>query len=420
MADGTGRPEGWRKTVIRIFLCLGLAAILSQFFRSATGVIAPDLMRDLSLSASQMGMLTAAFFFTFALTQIPTGILLDRYGSRLTIAGTMLFAVAGSFVFYLAETYWHVVIARTLIGIGCAGVMMGAFSVLARWFDARSFTMTIGWMIALSNGGNLLATTPMAMAAEAIGWRGTYLAMGLITLAVVGCLLVGVRDAPPGHGFLNRRSESGADILAGLKAVFRNPQLPYVLVVSFVTYACTITVFGLWAAPFLHDVYGLDGVDRGNILLGMSIAIIAGTLIYGPLDRKIPSRRRLVLAGGACSTACLALLAVFAESGLWLVAPLMVAFTLFNTYNVLTVSHGRTLFADHLVGRGMTTVNIAVQTGAAVLQLGSGVLIGLVAGLVPGAADLPYRVLFGALAIVSAVALAYYARAEDRIPTPLS
>ncbi|MDO9499727.1 MFS transporter, partial [Falsiroseomonas sp.] len=226
MAEETGKPPGWRRSIVRIFLCLGLAAILSQFFRSATGVIAPDLMRDLSLSASQMGLLTAAFFITFAITQIPTGILLDRYGSRLTIAGTMLFAVAGSVVFYLAQTYWHVVIARTLIGIGCAGVMMGAFAVLARWFDARSFTMTIGWMIALSNGGNLLATTPMALATEAIGWRGTYLVMAVVTLLVVIGVLLGVRDAPPGHKFLTRRSESGADIIGGLKAVFRNPQLP--------------------------------------------------------------------------------------------------------------------------------------------------------------------------------------------------
>lgn len=417
---GERRPEGWRATVIRIFLCLGLAAILSQFFRSATGVIAPELMRDLALSASEMGMLTAAFFLTFALTQIPTGILLDRYGSRLTIAGTMLFAVAGSIVFFLAETYWHVVLARVLIGIGCAGVMMGGFVVLARWFDARSFTMTMGWMIALSNAGNLLATTPMALATEWLGWRGTFLVMGLVTLAVVLAVLAGVRDAPPGHQFLARKRESGADVWAGLKAVFRNPQLPYVLAPSFVTYACTITMLGLWAAPFLHDVHGLEGVERGNILLGMSLAIIAGTLIYSPLDRLIQSRRKLVLAGGGGSMACLAGLALFAESSLWLVAPLLIGFTLFNTYNVIVVAHGRTLFPDHLVGRGITTVNIAVQTGAAALQMASGVLIGFVAASVPGAADLPYRFLFAALAVVTLLALAYYARAEDRGPQPLS
>src|ERR1051325_10570544 len=67
-----------------ILLVGTLAAIylVSQFLRNSVGVIAPDLAREIGLNAAEIGLLSSAFFFSFAAAQIPLGIALDRYGPK--------------------------------------------------------------------------------------------------------------------------------------------------------------------------------------------------------------------------------------------------------------------------------------------------------------------------------------------------
>ena len=80
-----------RPRAIVVAAALVLAYLLSQFFRSANGVIGPNLMADLGLGAEGLATLTSTYFLAFALCQIPVGVLLDRYGPRLTIAWLMIF-----------------------------------------------------------------------------------------------------------------------------------------------------------------------------------------------------------------------------------------------------------------------------------------------------------------------------------------
>ncbi|EDP65664.1 Permease of the major facilitator superfamily protein [alpha proteobacterium BAL199] len=82
------RPQSmWLSRVnIMLFVMIGLA-VLSQFFRSSNGVIAPEMMAEMHVDASAIGLSSGAFFVIFAVLQVPIGVLFDRYGARHVVSG---------------------------------------------------------------------------------------------------------------------------------------------------------------------------------------------------------------------------------------------------------------------------------------------------------------------------------------------
>ena len=195
-------PEAMKRSeqrqALQIFLVLCGAYVASQFYRVANAAIAPELMTELELSAEAMGGITGLFFFAFAAAQIPTGVLLDRYGARLTMTALFLVAVLGSFIFAVANGGLLLAIGRILLGVGCAAGLMGAMVVIARWYPEDRFARLSALLFVIGGGGTLLATTPLAWAVEIIGWRGAFLGMAGLTGFFSVLLFLFVRDGPPG------------------------------------------------------------------------------------------------------------------------------------------------------------------------------------------------------------------------------
>jgi len=217
-----------------------------------------------------------------------------------------------------------------------------------------------------------------------------------------------VRDRPPGHPAPRGRPESLVEIGRGLREVWATPGLVPVLCMHFFAYATMLTVLGVWGGPYLYAVHGLDAVQRGNVLLVMGVAQIAGILAYGPLDRLLGSRKKVVLGGAAISTVLLVLLAALPRPPLGLAVVLLTAFCFFCAFGTVIVAQGRALFPDRLAGRGVTTVNMAQCAGLTALPAMVGYIVEAI-----GDADTAYRVSFGALAIGLVLGAAVYVRARD-------
>jgi predicted MFS family arabinose efflux permease len=408
---GSGRVLAW------MFLGLSLAAILSQFYRTSTAVIASDLRGDLPLTPEALGILTGAFFIAFACAQVPAGMLIDRYGPRSTISLLLLVAITGAIAFAVARSTDVLILARVLMGIGCSGIMMSSFIVCSRWFAARNFTLIISVLLAISNAGVLLATAPMAAAVGAIGWRGTFWFTAALTAVTAVIVFLRVRDAPAGHAYYARRRESASEMFKGMREVLSNRQLPFVLAITFVSYGTLVTVLALWGAPYLLDVHKLDRTQAGHVLFVMVLAAIVGNVVYGVLERLLNTRKRLILGGGTGSAITLGALALLPHPGLWTVVVLLTLFSGFTAFSAVIIAHGRSLFADHLVGRGMTTANIFTMLGAGTLQ----VITGLVAGAFGSASGVAsanaYRSVFATLAGILGLALLIFSRARDTRPS---
>ena len=407
----------WRRLAMTAVAVL--LAVHSQFYRSSVGVIAPDLMAELALAPEDLGLVTGSFFVVFAVLQIPFGVLLDRFGARLTVPLTLTVAVAGGVVFAASDTAAGLIAGRTLLGIGFAGAMVGALVVMRRWYASRSFTMAVAVLFASAHAGNLAATAPLAAAATAWGWRTTFLAQATVTAAIALMLFLAVRDTP-GAGTRDPESDSGhntlASVIAGLADLWSNRNLLRVIPMVATGYASVIAILGGWGGSYLHDVHSLDAQARGDVLFAMAVAMLVGTLAYGPLDRWLGTRRGVVAAGAAITAAVFAALALRAGAGAFEAAVLLALLGFFGAYSVVVMTHGMALFPGEVAGRAVTSLNTALMGGAALVQWGAGRIVGLFPAETHDGAEDAYTALFAALAALTLAALIVYRRADDVRP----
>ena len=401
-----------------IVATLATAYMASHFFRAANVTIGLDLMRDLAIGPEALGALTGAFFFGFSAMQIPVGFFFDRYGPRRTITALLLLATIGGAIFALAPDWPTLLAGRALMGAGFGVMLIGSMVVISRWFPPDRFSTLASWVMSIGLLGNLAATTPLAYGASTIGWRIVFaLVVGFTFLMTIAVWLV-VRDAPPGHPFLSRKTETAAEMLLGLREVLRNPSLPYIVALNFCNYACSFTVQGLWGGPYLREAHGLTQVQSGNVLLAAVIAYQAGMLTFGPLDRILDTRKWIAVAGTLAITSILAILALAPAPPLWLPIAAIIAIGFLSASSTMIMSHGRAIFPDRLIGRGMATLNTSVMLGVACMQTLSGVILGAFTPLANGArSEIAYRSLFGFMVVVLLVAVTIYSRVADARPS---
>jgi len=402
----------------RIVALLVLLTLVSQFFRVAYGAIAPDLLRDLDLSASSLSLAGGAFFLGLGIAQIPVGMAFDRFGVRKTVAVLTLAAVVGAVGNALARDATELVAARLLIGIGCGGSFMGAVFLCARWSPPERYALVLSWVFSLSNVGTLFAGTPLAWLTEAIGWRGSFLVIAAIAAAVGLVFFLLVTDHPPGAPVPATRPETLPEIVSGFARVLKARGLPHIFAIHTVAYASVVTLLGLWTPPYLEHVHGFDAIARGNVILAMAVGQILGITAYGPMDRLLGTRKWVAIAGAIGTAAALVGLAMVPPGASWTALAFLIGLCVVGAYSVVIVAHGRSLFPPELLGRGVTTVNLAQVGGCFVLPYLSGLLVQSIA---PGGAPYPwfaYQMVFGFLALCLLAGAAVFALGPDSRPQP--
>jgi predicted MFS family arabinose efflux permease len=389
------------------FAALVLAYVLSQFYRAMLAVLAPALGAEIGATAGDLALASGLWFAVFAAMQVPVGIGLDRIGPRRTAAGLFLVGGGGgAALFAVAQSPAAVVAAMCLIGLGCAPVLMASFYIFARRFSPAVFASLAGVLIGVGSAGNLASAAPMAWAVEAFGWRATMWGLAAVTVAVALALYAFVADPPHENG-------DGAEG-ARLLDILRMPALWVMAPLLVINYAPAAGIRGLWAGPYLADVFGLDAAGIGIVTLWMAGAMILGNFAYGPLDRWLGTRKWVLVAGNAAGAAALIGLGLFPSHGVIAAAALLAAVGFFGASFPLMIAHARSYFPAHLLGRGVTLANLMSIGGVGLMQIASGRLHGgmIAAGAGPEAA---YGALFLFFGLLLAGAVAIYLLAEDRL-----
>lgn len=410
MKDQRSRAAAW------LLAMLAAATAVSQFHRAALGVVAPDLARDLGASPEALGGANFAFFLAFALSQIPIGVAFDRIGPRRVVALLTVLAVIGAFGQAFARDGGELAIARFILGLGCAASFMASVVLSARWYSGERLTGALGRAFALSQFGILAAGTPLAWGSLALGWRGAFAVSAVLTAAMGIAWHALVRDDPPDGPPPVRPVETLGEALLGQFRIWRTPGLFPILSMHAFGYPAMATVLGLWAGPYLADVHQLDAQGRGWVLLAMGLALPVGLMSVGRLERRFNTRKWLVVTGAGLSIATLAGLALVPAAPLWLATSLLVTLCLVTCYPIVVVAHGRSLFPDHLVGRGATTVNMAQVAGLSLLPALLGVVIGAFPATAGARPEIAYRAAFGVLALALSLGVGGYLFSRDAPP----
>ena len=392
---------------------------ISQFFRNAIGVIGPDLAREFDLDARGLSLLASVFFLSFAALQIPLGMIIDRFGPKIAIVATAMIAVVGTILFAMAESFTSLLIARLLIGAGCSSFFMGSLAIYSERFPPQRFSTMVGIQLGVGTIGAIFATTPLAWSTAHYGWRASFMAIGLLTFLLTLLVMLLVRDSAAGNARRADQRENFRTLLKGVVAATRVKSFWPVFLMQATTYSGIAAIIGLWGGPWLTHVYGLDLAGRGWVLGLMVTAQIIGLFICGPSDRWFSSYRIPGLIGGVLCLAVASFGAVVALPA-WAAMPYLLLYGLaFSTTPVLT-AHGRALFPQHLLGRGLTLMNMGNMGGVFIQQALTGLVLERFGSqIIDGARVYPaagYRAVFGLIAAELAIALVFYARTIDPHP----
>jgi len=387
---------------------LGLAYVLSQFFRAFLAVLTPVLAQDIGATADDLARASSMWFIAFAAAQIPVGWALDTYGPRRTAGWLLGFAGGGgAVVFALATTPVHISIAMGLIGVGCAPVLMASYYIFARDHPPARFAVLASVMVGLGSIGNLVASYPMAFAADTVGWRAALWGLAAVSALVALGTLTLVRDPAQIDG-----EERGS-----LLELFRLRVLWAIYPIVAVSYAISGAVRGLWIGPYLADTFAAGTSLIGWASLLMGIAMIGGSFAYGAADPRLPSRKWMIAGGTAVVLLCAALLIGTSTQSLWLSVMLLCVIGFFGaTYPVL-IAHGRSFLPPHLIGRGVTMLNLFSVGGVGVMQFASARVYS--ASQASKFEDYAYVNVFALFAGCLAVGLAVYLFSRDS-PRPSS
>ncbi len=286
----------WRWSAFALGCC---AFFISFFHRVSTGAIAADLQHEFAIGAAALGTLGATYFYVYALMQVPSGVLADTLGPRVTLTIGMLIAGVGSIAYGLAESFTTAAIARTLAGLGVSGVFVCTLKLHSNWFHERRFATAVGAANVSGIIGALAATAPLAWLITIVSWRSVFIAVGVVSLVLALAIWCFVREAPQAQA---ARRPTG-DWRGALKAVAANPATWPPFWVNVGISGAYMTFIGLWAAPFLIHAHGMSPVDAGRYTALTLIAFACCAPIVGWLSDRLRMRRPLVIAFAAAYSA---------------------------------------------------------------------------------------------------------------------
>jgi MFS family permease len=390
---------------LRIFLALILAYILSIFYRSFLSVIAGPVMADLAIGPAELGRISAAWFWVFALMQFPVGWALDRIGPRRTVAACMSVGAVGAFLFASAAGAGQAMLAMGLVGVGCAPVFMSALYLFARGDEPARFAGAASLFIGLGSLGNLFGAAPLARAADAFGWRPAMMAVACAFLLAGVIAAALLRDPPPAP----QRDDRDDGVIAGLRAVLAIRPLWLLAPITFIAYACLVTTRGLWVAPYLADVNLADRTLQGDGAFAMAVAMTVGAFAFAWVERWLGGPKPTVLWSTLALAGLYVALALTGHAGVFWAVTLFALIGLIGFNYAILMAHARLFFPPHLIGRGMTTMNFLFIAGAAAVQAGSGWFIAAerAMGLSPAATFANLHLAFAAMLAASVAVYAF-------------
>ena len=402
----------------RLFIvgACALLFFLSNFYRMSGAVISPQLTGEMHLSPHQLGILAAAFFYAFALIQIPVGLLLDKFGARIIMPAFSLIGGAGAMVFAGSTGVNGLIAGRVLLGIGMASNLMGPLKLFTEWFRPNYFATVSGLLLAVGTLGNMWATSPLVLMVSAIGWRASFSVMGIITaMLAVGFFLI-VRDRPDQAAAsheLEKKKGGTTSSFDSMRWVFTSPNYWLISGATFLRYGTTTAVQALWAGPFLMTILCISPMAAGNILLMLSIGYVAGSAFSGFLsDRILRARKTTLIIGlGTMAAALLALPLYRHDSAIWL-SLIFFAIGFGSSFGQIMYAHIKELFPSRMSGTAMTGINFFTMMGAGVFIHGFGSILesGYLASLAPGTA---YRMAFFLCFVGALIAVGLYAFTKD-------
>ncbi len=358
------------KSGLLVFITLSILYFFSIFHRVGTASIATNLATDFNTDNSVLGLMSGMYFYSYAAAQIPAGIMLDKIGTRKTLLILGLVASCGNLIFSLSPNVTILALGRGLIGFGVGGFYVSALRALAVDFNPKKYATLTGVLTSLGNIGGIVASSPLALLTLVLNWREAFLIIFLLMFIFVIVAWFVIKETKD-TVFKSKRS-----IREDFGKIFSNTQLLKIVLVPFFVYGCFVSFQGLWAGPFLMNVYGMSKATASLFFMFISIGFVFAFPLAGIISDKIKRKKPVLLAGIILSLLFWLVMAIFGgalSSSQLLALLIFLGFSYGITCIFLTIP--ATLFPLEISGSAIASLNIFHFIGGGFFQFFMGFII---------------------------------------------
>jgi sugar phosphate permease len=381
------------------------------FHRLSIGVIAGDLNKSFGMNATQIANLGAMYFYAYIVMQIPTGILVDHLGPKKTVVIGCVVAAFSSIMFSLSVNITMAYLSRLLVGLGVSVVFLCILKIQSNWFPAEKFATMSGLTSFIGSMGGLLAQTPLIILVNLIGWRNSFLVMGITTLILAVLVIIFVKNTPIEMGFpvVNPQEtqtiSQQQSIASQLLGVFKNPRVWCPAFVFGGINGGFLVFTGTFGVSYIISVYGLSKTYAANLVSVVLLVSGIASLLIGRISDKL-RMRKLPMIVLAVTTVVAWTIIVFLKPSVILMSILVLLIGVTSSIAVLCWSVGKEVSNPKLAGMSMSIVNVFGFIFAAILMVICGKIIDIntINGLNPAVA---YPKAFVVIVVSSIIALVF-------------
>lgn len=385
-------PKTLTQKMLFIFLPFSAGYFLSYVYRSTNAILAPYLNTDLGINAEQLGLITSVYFLTFALFQLPLGILLDKFGARKVQSVLFIIASLGAIVFALGETVFQLTIGRGLIGLGVSGALMGAFKAMSIWFSKERLSLLVSIFLAIGGLGAITASSPLEAVLQLIDWRTIYFILSVITF-IVGILIFYIVPEKE----ITKDNLNQEPVVRVLKIIYTNYHFLRAGPLAGLVGGTTMAIQGLWAGPWLSDVGKFSQSEIANILFLFTVFMTIGIVLMGTLSDFLRRHNIPTISVMIAMILILIIPTTIITIGIFPKAiwP-WILFSLTSFCATLAYSGLNDYFPLHYAGRVSTAVNLITFMVAFIAQYAIGAIMQMIEpGKLKGYSLYSYQISFG-------------------------
>lgn len=401
------------RAAVAVFAVFALAYFFSTLIRAVTATLAPVLSAELALSGSDLGLLAGGYFLGFALTQLPMGRWLDRYGPRRVILAFLCVAVVGCAAFALATSFAGLLAARVLTGMGVSACLMAPLTGFRRWLRPEQLLRANSWMLMTGSLGMVAATLPVQWLLPVVGWRGLF--WGLALLIVLAMLALAWRVPAWHRPAADGAADGGPPV--GYAQIARHPFFRQMVGVGLIFYGGMLAIQTLWAGPWLVRVVGLSAERAAQGLFGLNVGMLLTFWLWGLANPRLARRgwsaERLIAWGMPLALAVLALNIALGPRAGW---PMWALFCMCCSVGALAQPAVGLALPAQAAGRALSAYNLVIFAGVFMMQWAIGLASDALGALGWNEAQ-RLRGAFALYGLASALVCVRYLRARQRSRT---
>ena len=290
--------EDHKITKLGLFIWLLAASFyLYEFFlRTFIGTIVPEITKSLHLDAEQLAIIGSAYFLTYSIMQIPVGILIDRYGTRLLLTIATIVCVLGVFLFTIAQGFYLGIVGRLLMGLGSSFGFIALLVLALNWFPRKHFGFMAGLAQFLGAVGPMLAGAPLVLLLYAThdNWRVVLSGIGILGLILAILIALFIRNKPKGFKYKTIFLQIPESLWKRLICLLKDLQAWWIVIYAAANNIALALLGVVWGTAYLEArgmTHAIAALTTSMLWLGLAV----GAPAFGFISDRIKRRKSVMI-----------------------------------------------------------------------------------------------------------------------------